>query len=755
MGCERSQQQVTYRLIDAPLPSERMAFLPIALKLPARAGEILRIMTLLRPFTNSLSALLFASAAASAATPPTLSVVRVWNPLLPELAGLADLDGDGREELVVRESQRMSAEILRADAADPRGYEVVGRIAGTSNIEWVRAIDLDADGSAELCVRYFNIGFRILDGATLQERRVLSSQVTDIDVGDVDGDQQPEVVIREGSVFRLLDPHTLQVRASFSAPYGDSFELGDVLGDEREEVVLREGIALQVSGTGPTVAATTVWTNANAPLERFVLNDTDADGKDEIVNSSYFGGVGIHRVTPASSFSQIAPYDVSYAAWFGDVDGDGALDVVTAASGGHGVIVAVDLQGNELWQIPRIFNRNHTALAVANVDASGSKALVWNSNDAIYVEPLPGGSGTPWHTLNPEALTASTFLPAPQGPTVLAMLSTGVQTGQQDQTVALWSGEAMADAGGSTDRWLAAPVSFPRATYQGAIAAIDSAAFPNEALALLGAESSPTNANDPVNARIWIMDRSARPVRSVDIPSNAQISAAQRYRKPGESQPHLVALDGPTNGTASLLVVGVQDGVPVWQSMSFAAQFRAFDPLVVEDLNADGNPEIVVVTDGTALIFDPTVGTAPIAQRTQVLGAATFRSQPGANAELVLSRAGGVIDIYSGLSPTPSRSLALSYDAYEMAAFVEPGTGRHVLVSLQDSNKVNAHDFESGDLIASTHVSGVYFPSSRIEVSDVEGDRTMEISVAGQDQVVLRLSILGVFGSGFEGSTPP
>jgi hypothetical protein len=699
-------------------------------------------------FPLYLAAFLAASATFSSAASPTLSVVRVWSPLSPELAGLSDMDGDGREELIVRELQRTSVEILRPDASDQRGYKAVGRISGSTPIEWVRALDLDGDGTLELCVRYINAGFRILDGATLAERRVLSDEVTDIDVGDVNGDQLPEVVVRESSKFLFLDPHSLEARASIPAPYGESFELGDVVGDAREEIVLQEGLALQVDGTDQAPNVTTVWTNTNTPLERFVLTDVDSDGKAEIVNSSYFGGVGIHRVTPAHGYTQIAAYDISYAAWFGDVDDNGSLDVVTAAAVGHGAIIAIDLAGTELWRVARIFGRNPTTLAIANIDAPGSKALVWNSTESLNVEPLPGRSGTPWQTLNPEGLRASTFLPSAQGSTLLALLTTGVRTGQRIQTVALLGGSDMSDAGGSSDAWMASPLMYPRTTYQGAIVEIQNQAAPSEAYALLGAEHSVNDASD-FTARIWIMDRSSKLLRTVDIPSSPRIGAARRFMMPGESQPHVVALDRPVVGGATLIVVGVNDGAIRWRSTPLAVGFRAFDPIVVEDLDADGSPEVVIVSEGEALVFDPSMGPEPIARHALVLAATTNPSRPGASPELLLSRSGGAIDVYPGLSSTPSRSLDLSYDAYEMVAFVEPATARSVLVSVDDS-RVHAHDLASGEPIPTTYIPGGYFPSSRLDVADVDGDGNMEVSVAGQSQVVLRLSISGIFGDGFE-----
>jgi hypothetical protein len=689
------------------------------------------------------------SAPAFAQMPAQLSVAHDWDPLQAQFAAVMDVGGDGRQELVVKTRSRRHLEILRPDPSAHRGYTTVARIpGGARSIFWLRVLDVDGDALPDLCVSYFNSGVRIFSGRDLSLRGVLPGTVTGIGFGDVDGDQIPELVTQEAGRFKLLDPRTFQVRGSFVGPNGSGHIIvGDISGDGRAEIVVEEGKAIEVQRSGQTWTATTVWQSPEGALAQFALHDVDGDGKQEILDGDR-DGVGIHRAGPTPSYTRIASYELAYAYWFGDANDDGSLDIVTATSQGGSAIEAIDVAGQLLWRLPQAVDLHGAAIALADFQGTGAKSLIRNS----HVEPLVAGTAPTWHTLHPEAIRSSTVLRAPGQPAALTILT--YSSGAGDPLVEFRSGSALSESGHSGDDWRGPPLAWPRVESLKSIVAIPSDSRPDEALAVVAYESSVNTPHDPAS-RLRILDGSGAQVRMVDIEHDPRVQSAKRIRMPGESQPHVVLLDVPTDGPASLSVVGTHDGLSIWTSSGFTGSFWAFDPLMVEDLNGDGQPEILLVADGEALIFDPSSGPAPIRRHPFVLGAAAYRPQPQGSAELILSRKGGSIDIYSGLAEFPSRAIDLGYETWVMAAFVEPHSGRGTLVTLEDfPGRVFALDLATGVRIASHSATDHFLVSSRAEATDIDGDGTMEIVMTSDEQVVFRLDAGSLFANGLETGLP-
>lgn len=305
-----------------------------------------------RTFT-AIAALLLSSSAICQQR--RLELARQWEPLDPRVRAVADLDGDGTREIVVASHSGRDLVALRSDGSQ-RGYSVVGRIAGKSSdrVSAVLAQDVNGDGRAELLVSWFGARIELFDGVTLRKLAQASASTVDsFAVGDVDGDGLRDLLVRRFTNIDIRDALTLQLRGSVSIPSGtdgNRIQVADVHGDGRPEIVVGDGNAYSITRTGSQFAVSNIWSTPRGPLRGFVATDIDDDGKAEVVTARYDGSVGIERISPAPGWQSIASFAINYGLAVEDLDGDSDLDALVVCGCGSTGLIALTLQGSELWR---------------------------------------------------------------------------------------------------------------------------------------------------------------------------------------------------------------------------------------------------------------------------------------------------------------------------------------------------------------------------------------------------------------------
>lgn len=156
---------------------------------------------------------------------------------------LGDLDGDGREELIVARSWYY-IDILDAENRTP-----LRQITTSTNISQLKAVDVTGDNVAEILYGDQQHGeVHAIDGVSLEQLWELdnpTSGAPGIEVADIDDDGELEVIWGSGS--------------NSTAP--DFLAIHDIATLEREFINADEG----------------------GPFRGLALGDTDADGEDEIV----------------------------------------------------------------------------------------------------------------------------------------------------------------------------------------------------------------------------------------------------------------------------------------------------------------------------------------------------------------------------------------------------------------------------------------------------------------------------------------
>lgn len=292
---------------------------------------------------------------ASFAAPVTLPIAAPFSIYASSLA-VGDLDGDGKPDLAVTLNPDQTAALaVFRNTSTPGNLNASSfarvEIPVAASPRWVAINDLDGDGKPDLITANQALNTSIpgmlsvlrnkavpgsISAASFEPRVdfPLGSSVRSLAVGDIDGDGKPELIARSGagiSVLRntavagTIGASSFSPKADFAFSASGLLTLGDVDGDGKPDILASGSTVLSVLRN--TATSGNINAASFAPQTDFAssdagsgtaIGDLDGDGVAEVVitNNSAFS-VSVMKVNPSSLAA--APQVNSFAPLAGPV----------------------------------------------------------------------------------------------------------------------------------------------------------------------------------------------------------------------------------------------------------------------------------------------------------------------------------------------------------------------------------------------------------------------------------------------------
>ncbi len=356
----------------------------------------------------------------------------------------ADVDGDGRPDLVVTASAPRGVSVLRnlgLGAFAPAVSYPVANAPGT-----VAAADFDGDGHIDVAVTIRetsvvqilrNRGDGTLDAAGGPTLHVEASAsvggagvLGDLLVADLDGDGAPDVTVtrqldNDIRVFFNLGDGTFDAPMDLAAGLQpQSLAAGDLDGDGAPELVVTSHASVGVlRNLGGGRFASRVAYPAPAYMLPVAIGDVNTDGHPDIIvgnpRAAVYANLGDGTFAPAANHK---PGGNAVAAV--DLDQDGHVDIVTVGHGSdssnpRGTLTVLRSRGAQPFLPPASYGTglDATDLTIADFDGDGwlDAAAIGGSDNVSILLAREGGTFDTGPTTIPDPTTIGSLPWSPPG----------------------------------------------------------------------------------------------------------------------------------------------------------------------------------------------------------------------------------------------------------------------------------------------------------------------------------------------------
>ena len=354
----------------------------------------------------------------------------------PRNVATGDVDGDGKPDLVIANGNSNTLSVLRNTSTsgiiNASSFAAKVDFASGTFIEYVSICDVDGDGKQDLVV-ITNGNISVLRNTSISGIINASSFAAKVDfasgftgpvfgaIGDLDGDGKPDIVNANSGAssvsvrLNTSTPGNISFAAKVDFPSGltsVSVAIGDLDGDGKPDLAVTNAESstntvsvLHNTSTPGNVSFSTKVAFATGAIPRNVaIGDIDGDGKPDLVVAnnatspasttiSVLRNTSISGVINASSFAAKVDFTAGTAPRYvamGDADGDGKLDLVVANTSSNNISVLRNTATSGT------INSSSFAAAVsfATVSSPVSVAIVDLDGDGIpEVAAANGGAG--------------------------------------------------------------------------------------------------------------------------------------------------------------------------------------------------------------------------------------------------------------------------------------------------------------------------------------------------------------------------
>lgn len=335
---------------------------------------------------------------------------------------ISDLDGDGRNDIIGANSESNIATIYR-NLSTPGNISMAPQNLnlGVPGLN-VAAGDLNGDGKPEVVFSEGNDGEKLIvliNNSTpgnlsfsLQSLSLNGSSTKRVVIKDMDLDGKPDLIVSDQASNRIsiVKNTSSGGNLSFStdiieltvanAASTAGLDVVDLNGDGKPEIItsqfLTEGggfyIATNQSSPGSFSFSNFTQYNTSGTFVNLKVGDINRDNKPDIVATLFSGSVAVFSnetssVGAAPQFGSAQYLSTDHRPWgldFGDMDGDGNIDIVVSTIGDDISINVLNNDGSSGLNFPKVsvpvtyINRN---IRIADIDGDSKPDIIFASVD--------------------------------------------------------------------------------------------------------------------------------------------------------------------------------------------------------------------------------------------------------------------------------------------------------------------------------------------------------------------------------------
>ena len=382
----------------------------------------------------------------------------------PQGVAAGDLDGDGKPDLVMANSDTKYMEVFQNNST--KGHISMTELApfaepGYAN--WVAIGDLNGDGKPDLVFAepYTNssslsvfpntstVG-SISFGTPIKFLLPSSYQPNSVAIVDIDGDGKPDLVFSSWGTYMLSvlrntttagGPITFASHVDFAAgntPQG--LAVGDLDGDGRPDIVVANNgdntlsVYRNTSGAGTISFATTTQATGYQPWAAQIA-DLDGDGKPDVAGlNNGASTISVHRNTSSSGTISLATnvdYGTDYAPLsliLADLDGNGTPDIASCNGNGNDISVLLNQSPSApaITSFSPIAGDSGTLVTITGSNFTGATAVTFGGVAATSFSIL---SSTTITAIVNNGATGNVSVVTPNGTAARAVFTYGAASG--------------------------------------------------------------------------------------------------------------------------------------------------------------------------------------------------------------------------------------------------------------------------------------------------------------------------------------